>query len=167
MIPVLSIVGRSNSGKTTYLEKLISELKKRGYRIAVIKHHHGECDFDQPGKDTWRHAQAGADVVFLASPRQLAMVRNTEQELSLDRIVGYIDNVDIIITEGYKLESKPKIEVFRQAAGQPPLGSKPELLAVVTDTQLYEGVPHFSLDDAAAMAGFIERNVLNNENLKD
>ena len=167
MIPVLSVVGRSNSGKTTYLEKLITELKKRGYKIAVIKHHHSDFEFDRPGKDTWRHAQAGAEVVYLASPHKVAMIRKTDQELPLDQIVSSIDNVDIIITEGYKAENKPKIEVFRQAAGHLPLGSKPELLAVVADTALYEGVLHYALDDVAAMADFLEHKVLNNAKLKD
>ncbi|MDF2570508.1 MAG: mobB: molybdopterin-guanine dinucleotide biosynthesis protein [Sporomusa sp.] len=161
MIPVISIVGRSNSGKTTYLEKLIAELKCRGVRVAVIKHHHHDFEIDQPGKDTWRHAQAGADVVCLAAPHKVAMIRKTDHELPLDQVVGYIDNVDIIFTEGYKQESKPKIEVYRQASGNVPLGIKPELIAVVSDTMLYEDVPHFKLDDPATMAGFLEINVLN------
>ncbi len=161
MIPVISVVGRSNSGKTTYLEKLIAELKLRGYTIAVIKHHHHGFDIDKPGKDTWRHAQAGADIVCLASPHKMAMIRKSDQEMTLNQVVNYIDNVDIIFTEGYKQESMPKIEVFRQAAGNDPLGIKPELLAVVSDTVLYEDVPHFELDDPAAMAGFLELNVLN------
>lgn len=160
MIPVISVVGRSNSGKTTYLEKLIMELKLRGYTIAVIKHHHHDFDFDKPGTDTWRHAQAGADIVCLASLHKVAMIRKSDQEMTLDQIVSYIDNVDIIFTEGYKQESKPKIEIYRQAAGNDPLGIKPELLAVVSDTVLYDDVPHFELDDPAAMAGFLELNVL-------
>ncbi|HWR45048.1 molybdopterin-guanine dinucleotide biosynthesis protein B [Sporomusa sp.] len=167
MIPIISVVGRSNSGKTTYLEKLIAELKRREVKVAVIKHHHHDFEIDKPGKDTWRHAQAGADIVCLASPHKVAMIRKTDQELSLDQVVGYIDNVDIIITEGYKQESKPKIEVYRHAAGNEPLGVKPELLAVVSDTLLYEDVPHFQLDDPAAMAGFLELNVLNNKTSKD
>ena len=161
MIPVISVVGRSNSGKTTYLEKLIAELKRRGYRLAVIKHHHTDnVELDRPGKDTWRHAQAGADIVCLASPNKFAMMRKSDQELSLDQVISYIDNVDIIFTEGYKQEAKSKIEVYRQAAGQLPLGNKPELLAVVSDTVLYQDVPHFALDDPSAMADFIEKNVL-------
>lgn len=160
MIPVISVVGRSNSGKTTYLEKLIVELKRRGYMVAVIKHHHQGFDIDMPGKDTWRHAQAGADIVCLASPHKMAMIRKSDHEMALDQVVSYIDNVDIILTEGYKKESRPKIEVYRKAAGNDPLGSRPELLAVVSDTVLYEDVPHFKLDDPAAMADFLERNVL-------
>ncbi|WP_425057766.1 Molybdopterin-guanine dinucleotide biosynthesis adapter protein [Sporomusa carbonis] len=167
MIPVISVVGRSNAGKTTYLEKLIAEIKRRDYKVAVIKHHHCDFDIDKPGKDTWRHARAGADVVCLASPNKVAMIKKTSQELSLDQVIGYIDNVDIIFTEGYKQENKPKIEIYRQAAGNSPLGMKPELIAVVTDVVLYEEVPHFALDDAAAMADFLELKVLNNKISKD
>lgn len=161
MIPIISVVGRSNSGKTTYLEKLIAELKSQGIRVAVIKHHHDDFDIDKPGKDTWRHAQAGAETVCLVSPHKMAMIRKTDQELPLDQVAGFIENVDIIFTEGYKQESKPKIEIYRQASGNEPLGVKPELLAVVSDTALYENVPHFRLDEPAAMAGFLEINVLN------
>lgn len=167
MIPVISVVGRSNSGKTTYLEKLIVELKQRGRKVAVIKHHHHDFEVDKPGKDTWRHAQAGADVVCIASPSKMALIKKTDQEMPLDQVIGLMDNVDIIFTEGYKQEAKPKIEIYRQAAGHAPLGVKPELLAVVSDTVLYEAVPHFSLDNAAAMADFLEYNLLNKPLAKD
>lgn len=167
MIPVISVVGRSNSGKTTYLEKLIAEFKQRGYKVAVIKHHHDDFTIDKPGKDTWRHAQAGADIVYLASPYKVAMIKKTDQELTLEQIINSIDNVDIIFTEGYKKESKPKIEVYRQAAGNEPLGSKPELLAVVADAKLYESVPHFELDNPIDMTDFLERELLNKETAKD
>jgi len=160
MIPIISIVGRSNSGKTTYLEKLIRECKQRGYRVAVIKHHHHDFDIDKPGKDTWRHAEAGADTVCLVSPHKMAMIKKSDQELSLDYVADFIDNVDIIFTEGYKQETKCKIEVYRQAAGHAPLGVKPELLAVVSDTVLYEQIPHFSLDDSVAMADFLQVTIL-------
>ncbi|QDR81078.1 molybdopterin-guanine dinucleotide biosynthesis protein B [Sporomusa termitida] len=167
MIPIISVVGRSNSGKTTYLEKLIGELKYRGHKVAVIKHHHNDFEIDVPGKDTWRHTQAGADTVCLVSPAKVAMIRKTDQELPLDQIAGFIDNVDIIITEGYKQEPKPKIEVYRQAAGNQPLGAKPELLAVVSDTILYKDVPHFPLDDPGPMAALLELRVLHTEIAKD
>jgi molybdopterin-guanine dinucleotide biosynthesis protein B len=166
MIPIISVVGRSNSGKTTYLEKLITECKQRGYKVAVIKHHHQDFDIDKPGKDTWRHTKAGADVVCLVSPHKMAMIKTSDQELSLDYVAGFIDNVDIIFTEGYKQETKYKIEVYRQAAGHAPLGVKPELLAVVSDTVLYEGIPHFTLDDPGAMTNFLEVNVLNKDMAK-
>lgn len=155
MIPVLSIVGKSNSGKTTYLEKLIAEMKRRGYKVATIKHDIHGFEMDKPGKDTWRHAQAGADIVCISSPQKMAMIKKVDQELTLDEVVARIDGVDIIFTEGYKREAKRKIEVFRQAVAHEPLCRKEELLAVVANVVLYEDIPHFSPDDAAAMADFL------------
>ncbi|HWR40908.1 MAG TPA: molybdopterin-guanine dinucleotide biosynthesis protein B [Patescibacteria group bacterium] len=160
MVPVISLVGRSNSGKTTYLEKLVAEMKHRGYRVAVIKHDVHGFEMDKPGKDTWRHAQAGADVVCISSPQKMAMIKKVEQELLLDQVLDYIDGVDIIFTEGYKRENKPKVEVFREAAGYEPLCAKEDLLAMVTDRHLYDDVPEFGLDDPAPLANFLEERVL-------
>ena len=160
MIPVISFVGRSNCGKTTYLEKLIRELKNRGYRVGTIKHDVHGFEMDKPGKDTWRHSQAGADVVCISSPTKMAMIKKVEQELLLDEVIAFVSDVDIIFTEGYKRESKQKIEVFRQAVCDSPLCSKEELLAVATDTVLYDDIPHFPLDDAKEMADFLEKAVL-------
>ncbi len=160
VIPVISLVGRSNCGKTTYLEKLIGELKNRGYRVGTIKHDVHGFEMDRPGKDTWRHSQAGADVVCISSPAKMAMIKKVEKELLLDEVVAFISDVDIIFTEGYKRESKKKIEVFRQAVCDSPLCSKDELLAVAADTVLYEDIPHFPLDNAKEMADFLERSVL-------
>jgi molybdopterin-guanine dinucleotide biosynthesis adapter protein len=161
MIPVISLVGKSNCGKTTYLEKLISEMKRRGFKVATIKHDVHGFDIDKPGKDTWRHAQAGADIVCISSPQKMAMIKKVEQELLLDEVIGYIDGVDIIFTEGYKRESKRKIEVFRQAASESPLCNKEELLAIASDVKVYEDVPHFGLEDASNMADFLAANVIN------
>ncbi len=116
MIPVISFVGRSDCGKTTYLEKLIRELKNRNYKVAILKHDVHGFEMDRPGKDTWRHAQAGADVVCISSPQKMAMIKKVDQELTLKEAVQYIDGVDIIFTEGYKREAETRIEVFRSAA---------------------------------------------------
>lgn len=160
MIPVISLVGKSNCGKTTYLEKLISEMKKRGYKVATVKHDVHGFDIDKPGKDTWRHAQAGADIVCISSPEKMAMIKKVEQELLLNEVIEYIDGVDIIFTEGYKRESKQKIEVYRQEASENPLCSKEELLAMATDVKVYDNVPSFSLEDASDMADFLVANVI-------
>lgn len=160
MIPVISFVGSSNSGKTTYLEKLIAEMKKRVYKVAVIKHDVHGFDIDHPGKDTWRHAQAGADIVCISAPQKMAMIKKVEQELALDEVLQYVDGVDIIFTEGFKREAKPKIEVFRQATDNKPLGYRNDLIAVVSDQALYDAVPHFALDDPRLMADFLESNYL-------
>lgn len=160
MIPVVSLVGRSNCGKTTYLEKLIKAMKQRGYKVATIKHDVHGFDIDKPGKDTWRHAQAGADIVCISSPQKMAMIKKVDQELLLDEVIDYIDGVDIIFTEGYKRESKTKIEVFRRAACDTPLCMKEELLAVASDAKIYDDVPHFSLEDASDMADFLVANII-------
>ena len=90
MIPIVSIVGKSDAGKTTLLEKLIPELKRRGYRVATIKHDAHQFEIDHPGKDSYRHFHAGADWTIIGSPAKLALVRRLERELSLDEIAVLI-----------------------------------------------------------------------------
>ncbi len=107
MPPILSIVGRSESGKTTLIEKLIPQLKQRGYRIGTIKHTHHSIEMDRSGKDSARHRAAGAQTVLLASTGQIVMFKSTRTE-TLDALVGFFDDVDLLITEGYKQENKPK-----------------------------------------------------------
>lgn len=156
MIPIVSFVGYSNSGKTTLLTALVRELKQRNYRVAVIKHDVHGFTLDQPGKDTWLHAEAGADIVCIGSPYGLAMFEKVEQELPLERIAERITNVDLILTEGFKRAGAPKVEVFRQAAGNEPLGQSPELLAVVSDMHLYKDIPHFSFEEVGLIANLLE-----------
>jgi molybdopterin-guanine dinucleotide biosynthesis protein B len=160
-IPIISIIGKSNSGKTTLLEKLIRELKQRGYRVATIKHHsHAGFEVDQPGKDTWRHAQAGSDLVIIAAPDKIAVVRKLEQELSLDEVAAGIEGVDIILTEGYKSAGKPAIEVLRSARGTELVGDPGQIMAIACDLPASEfpqavKVPVFDLDDFQAITDFI------------
>lgn len=156
MIPVLSFVGQSNSGKTTCLVKLIAEMKRRGYKVGIIKHHKADFAIDCPGKDTWRHAEAGADVVCISAPGKMAMINRVDNELSLNEIARRFSGVDLIFTEGYKQENKPKIEVFRKAVCKEPVARKEELLAVVGDVRLYEDIPLFEPDDPRPLADFIE-----------
>jgi len=160
MPPIVSIVGRSESGKTTLIEKLIPVLTQRGYRIGTIKHTHHAVDIDRAGKDSARHRSAGAETVMLASPGQVAMFKATASE-ALDELIRYFDDVDLLITEGYKRENKPKIEVLRAAVGSELLcRHDPELVAVATDASLNVHVPVFRLNDPAAIAEFIERRFL-------
>jgi len=116
MPAIVSIVGRSESGKTTLIEKLIPVLTQRGYRIGTIKHTHHAIDIDRSGKDSARHRTAGAETVMLASPGRIAMFKATASE-ALDGLIRYFDDLDLLITEGYKRENKPKIEVLRAAVG--------------------------------------------------
>lgn len=155
--PVISVVGRGNVGKTTFLEKLIRELKHRGYRLAVIKHYEREFEIDQPGKDSWRLAQAGSDVTVIAAPQKLALVRRLQSELLLDDVIATLPPVDIVLTEGYKQANKPKIEVVRQAVTRELLFAPPELIAVVTDAPLATSAPQFGLDDTAGVVDLLEK----------
>jgi molybdopterin-guanine dinucleotide biosynthesis protein MobB len=148
----------SNVGKTTLIEKLIREFKRRGYKVAVIKHSHADHDFevDQPGKDTWRHARAGADTVVMASPRLVAMFSYLEEEMDLDDIASRIRGVDLILTEGFKKGNKQKIEVCRSALSRELCCDPDELLAIAGDFDPDLGVPFFDLNDAVGLVKFIE-----------
>lgn len=160
-VPVVGLAGYSGSGKTTFLEKLIIELKSRGYRIGVIKHTHHAVEFDQPGKDTWRHARAGADFVALAAPGSFSVYKKTEGDPGPEILISMAGDLDLIIVEGYKKEKWPKIEVFyRHGTTERPYISDEELLGVVSDAPPEKDVPHFGLDDAAGVAEYIERVVL-------
>jgi molybdopterin-guanine dinucleotide biosynthesis protein MobB len=156
MPPVITIVGHSNSGKTTLLEKLIPELKRRGYRIGTIKHSHHILSMDHPGKDTYRHRAAGADTVLAASPGQIGLVK-TWDETGLDSLLLYFQDVDIVLVEGFKREKKPKIEVFRSQMHQQPLFPEDALLlAVVTDAPYSASVPVFQFEEIGAICDMIE-----------
>jgi molybdopterin-guanine dinucleotide biosynthesis protein B len=160
MPAIVSIVGRSESGKTTLIEKLIPVLTQRGYRIGTIKHTHHAIDIDRSGKDSARHRTAGAETVMLASPGRIAMFKATASE-ALDGLIRYFDDVDLLITEGYKRENKPKIEVLRAAVGTELLcRHDPGLVAVATDANLDVHVPVFQLNDPLSIAEFIEQRFL-------
>jgi molybdopterin-guanine dinucleotide biosynthesis adapter protein len=159
--PVLSIIGKSKSGKTTLLEKIIRELKQRGYRVATIKHHsHPGFEIDIPGKDTWRHANAGSDQVIIAAPDKIASIQKLERELTLDEIVAQIQNMDIIITEGYKQAEKPAIEVLRYEKGLELIGASDHVVAIATDTPIDVNILQFDLNDTISVADWIEANFL-------
>ena len=137
-------------------------------RVATIKHHHSDFEIDKAGKDTYRHKMAGSSTVILSSPHKIALVKDVEKEVSLGDIVSrYIDDADIIITEGYKKEETPKIEIFRHAKKVSPLCLHDKtILAVVTDMHIDTDIPQFSLDDVEGVAKFINILLgLGNKNL--
>jgi molybdopterin-guanine dinucleotide biosynthesis adapter protein len=153
--PVLSIVGKSESGKTTLIERLIPELKRRGYRVGIVKHAHHGFDMDREGKDSYRHKKAGADTVMIASPGRIAMVKDVPGE-SLDNLMSYFDDMDLLITEGFKSDHAPKIEIFRAERHQHPACLEDDtLMAMVSDTPLDVAIPQFATDDIQAIIEFI------------
>lgn len=155
-VPVISVVGRSGVGKTTALERIIRELKRRGYRVGTVKHDTHGFEVDRPGKDSWRHAQAGSDVVAISGPRQMALIRRLEREMSLDEVVRLMSDVDLVLTEGYKQGNRPKIEVTRQECGKELLCQAEELIGLMTDYAVDMPVPQFALDDAVGVVDLLE-----------
>jgi molybdopterin-guanine dinucleotide biosynthesis protein B len=157
-IPYFSIVGRSNTGKTTVIERLIPILVGKGLKVAVIKHHPHDFEIDIPGKDTYRYKQAGATMSILASPGKVAVVEDTETELTLEEIITrYIHDVNLLIVEGFKREEIPKIEVFqrKEGADMPVCAEDKNLIAVITDESIDTLLPVFSRDDVGGVAEFI------------
>lgn len=158
--PFLCIVGKSRSGKTTLIEKLIPALRERGYRVATVKHHvQAEFTIDEPGKDTWRHYEAGADTVIVTSPAKTAVIRRQKADPSLEELLEEVRDVDIVLVEGYSGECAPKIEVVRAARSTVPICPPDALLALVSDLPL-EGAPLFGLDDSDGLADWIEARFL-------
>lgn len=157
-IPVVSIVGKSDSGKTTLIERLIRVLVERGYRVGTVKHHVHDFDIDVPGKDSWRHARAGAAVTLVSSPSKLGMVRAMDHEASLAELVELAGDVDILLTEGFRRAGEVRIEVSRRARSTELVCEPSELFALVTDNEDLEvgDVPVFSLDDAEGLADLVE-----------
>src|SRR5919198_3421837 len=133
--PILCFVGRSNSGKTTLIERLIPELVLAGYRVATIKHAGHGFELDTEGKDSWRHKRAGASAVIVLSKGSLAMFSDVSDEISVEQIRDrFVDPyIDLIIAEGWKSEGYPKIVVVRDKLGEVPV-SPDGLLAVVSST---------------------------------
>ncbi len=162
MLPIICIVGASNSGKTTFLEKLIPELSGRGYMIGTIKHDAHGFEMDKEGKDTWRHRRAGARTIAISSPRQAASIRRTDAEMGLEELAArYFWTEDILIAEGFKRSVFPKIEIFRSEVEPKPICGGPDnLVAIVTDDGPETEVPCFGFEDVAKVADFIETRYL-------
>ena len=160
MPPVVSIVGKSKSGKTTLLEKLIPELKSRGYRVASIKHTHRNISIPESDKDGDRHLKAGSEASLVSTPDRLYLVKPVTQELNLEQVARIIgEDYDIILAEGFKDDDAPKIEVHRRE-NAPPLKDVKKLFAVATDETLDTKVRQFSLEDTKGIADLIEEGFI-------
>ncbi len=156
---VFGVVGWKNNGKTTLVERLVAHLAERGYRVSTVKHAHHEVDLDQPGKDTWRHREAGAHEVVLATARRWAVIHELRgaPEPSLDMLLARMTPVDLVIVEGFKRFPHPKIEVHRRERATPLLADEDKtVVALATDEPLSGSDLHqFHLDDIPAIADFI------------
>lgn len=154
--PVVSVVAKSGTGKTTFITKLIPELKQREFRVGVLKHHSHPTYFDIPGKDTFRHFEAGADRVVGASGVQVAVFHRQEGALDPDDVISdHMADLDLVLTEGFKRGPYPKIEIHRAERSPELLCTADELLALVTDEPFAIDVPQFALDDAAGVADLL------------
>ena len=162
MTPIVSIMGRSQSGKTTLIEQLIPEFIRRGYRVATIKHHRGNFEIDHEGKDSWRHKEAGAQTVVISSPHKVALMEDVSRELTLDELAArFIRGADIIIAEGFKRGKHPKVEVFRREIYTHPVAPELEnLIAIVSDGPLRLDIPCLSFNDITGIADIIEKRVI-------
>ncbi|MDD3844922.1 MAG: molybdopterin-guanine dinucleotide biosynthesis protein B [Syntrophorhabdaceae bacterium] len=161
--PVIGIAGRSGSGKTTLIERLLPLFRGQGLRVAVIKHTHHELEFDVPGKDSYRFKHAGAATSILVSRTGLGVVKDFEDEPSLDDIIAlYAMDMDMVVVEGFKHERSPKIEVFTADRGEPPLclSGDDGFIAIVTDEDIDVPLPRFSRNDIPAIAQFITSHIL-------
>jgi molybdopterin-guanine dinucleotide biosynthesis protein B len=154
--PVLCVVGFSGSGKTTLTVGLVEALTRRGLRVATIKHDVHGFEMDQPGKDSWRHKQAGAVATIVTSPKQIGMVMDVDHDHQPLELIPLLSGMDIVIVEGFKRAELPKIEVFRQDRKEPPACKGDlKLWAVVSDAELKWGIPRFLPDDFEGIADFI------------
>lgn len=160
MPPIVSIVGKSKSGKTTLVENLIGELKSRGYRVATIKHAPQGMTFEESEKDNWRHIQAGSEATAISSPDKIVLIKPVAKDATLDEVAYLFDeDCDIILTEGFKEGSAPKIEVHRKEAG-PPLGNISKLMAIVTDETLETKTRQFSPQDIKGLADLVDEGFI-------
>lgn len=161
MLPIITFIGWHNSGKTTLVTQVVTHLKERGYRVAVIKSTKEQgIAFDAPGTDTARHRQAGADTVLLVAPDQMTMVTGNTGKSLVELAQCFCSGVDLVIGEGFKgAEGVPKIEVRREM-DQPVLREQVSgVIAVATDLVLPDapGCVRFRLDQGLEIANFIEK----------
>jgi len=162
MIPIVCIVGKSDSGKTTVMERLLPVLTRRGYRVATVKHDVHGFEMDREGKDSWRHKQAGAYAVVVSSGARIGMIEDLARERTLDEIrVRYVPDVDLILTEGYKRSRFPKVEVSLFNPDRDLLCTKEDrLIAVVTPRSVSADVPVFVLEQMEELADLLEQRFL-------
>ena len=162
MTRVIGVAGFKNAGKTTLVEKLVTELSRRGHRISTVKHAHHSFDIDHEGRDSFRHRKAGASEVAVVSRHRWAIIHESRdsEEPTLADILAKLEPCDLVIVEGYKRDSHDKIEVRNLELAHPKLaGDDPTVVAVAANGQVSDApVPVFDRDDVSALASFIEKH---------
>lgn len=163
MSKVIGVAGFKNSGKTTLVEKLVTELTRRGHRISTVKHAHHSFDIDHEGRDSFRHRKAGAAEVAVVSRSRWAIIHESrdEAEPSLEDILAKLAPCDLVIVEGYKRDSHHKIEVRNLGLDHPQLaGEDPTVVAIAANGPVSPApVPAFDRDDVGALASFIQQHM--------
>ena len=159
---IYGVTGSKNCGKTGLMERLVAEVCARGLSVSTLKHAHHSTDVDQPGRDSYRHRHAGAREVLLASPHRWALMHELRDapEPPLEALLTKLSPVDLVLIEGYKTAPHPKIEAHRAETGKPLLSpANATIRAVAADSAVETALPRFDLDDTAAIADFILREV--------
>ncbi len=155
---VFGFAGWSGSGKTTLIEQVIPQITRRGLRVSVIKHAHHGFDIDKPGKDSWRHREAGASEILLVSDERWVLMHELrgEPEPDLDAQLARLSRCDLVLVEGFKSVQIPKLEVHRPAVGKPlQYQDNPAIVAIATDVPVDAPLPRLDINDPAAVAAFI------------
>ncbi|MGM0585211.1 MAG: molybdopterin-guanine dinucleotide biosynthesis protein B [Pseudomonadota bacterium] len=158
---VWGVVGWKNAGKTTLVAGLVREIASRGLRVSTLKHTHHAVDVEREGSDTWKHRQAGAEEVMLASSARWALMREVRgAEPELEELLARMAPVDLVIAEGWKRGLQPKLEVHRVGAGRPLLAAEdPGVRIVAADGAVETDRPVIGLDDVTGAADFILREL--------
>ncbi len=159
---IYGVTGWKNAGKTGLMERLVSEITARGFTVSTVKHAHHSFDVDHPGRDSYRHRDAGAREVLLSSRNRVALMQELrdQDEPSLDDLLKRLSPVDLVLIEGYKRDRHPKIEAHRQEPGNPLIApDDPTIRAVAADVPLELDRPVFDLNDTNAIADFILEEV--------
>lgn len=155
---LFGIVGYKNAGKTGLMERLVAEISGRGFTVSTLKHAHHRFDVDHPGKDSYRHRAAGAHQVLLSSRNRWALMTELQgqDEATLDQLLARLTPVDLVLIEGYKRDTHPKVEAFRAETGNPLIArDDPTVRAVASDSPVDIDRPVFDLNDTTAIADFI------------
>lgn len=155
---IYGVVGWKNAGKTGLMERLVTEITGRGFTVSTVKHAHHSFDVDHVGKDSYRHREAGASQVLLASRNRIALMHELRgaPEPPLEALLAQLAPVDLVLVEGYKRDAHPKVEAHRAVTDNPLIApDDPTIRAVASDTPLTLDRPVFDLDDTQTIADFI------------